>query len=405
MTEIFMEEKMRKFLVLTLVLALSMVSCSNKCDFKKQQTPALYEATFVESSGTGEMMIKATGIGCSVEEALEEAKKTAVWFVLEGGDKPILKTQGEKTRAYGLEMQMYANPVKYIRWISDIKSKKKEGGKTKVTYLFKIDVAMIQQELAAAEIITSTEDLGESMGLPTVSVFADKGGDFAKTAVSALQEYFQDNSFEVYKAAQGDTVNKIVAKMAALEGAETDPMHDMALSLGTDVYAKVNYSGSGSKASVAVEVFETASGKMLGTTTGFSAERRVSDANALVQEAVNDAGAKVVSQIRKEWMEMVKKGKPFKVAVLSNSSDGAAVDEAVYGALKGLSSRPIKRQAGGKSTFSYIVYLKDIPNAYELFQALKKAYSGPGQLEKVSDAGSFLVIKAAGNGEVELVIE
>ena len=401
----FMEEKMRKFLVLTLVLALCLAGCSNKCDFKKQQTPALYEATFVESSGTGEMMIKATGIGCSVEEALEEAKKTAVWFVLEGGDKPILKTQAEKTRAYGLEMQMYANPVKYIRWISDIKSKKKEGGKTKVTYLFKIDVAMIQQELAAAEIITSTEDLGESMGLPTVSVFADKGGDFAKTAVSALQEYFQDNSFEVYKAAQGDTVNKIVAKMAALEGAETDPMHDMALSLGTDVYAKVNYSGSGSKASVAVEVFETASGKMLGTTTGFSAERRVSDANALVQEAVNDAGAKVVSQIRKEWMEMVKKGKPFKVAVLSNSSDGAAVDEAVYGALKGLASRQIKRQAGGKSTFTYIVYIKDMPNAYELFLALKKAYSGPGQLEKVSDAGSFLVIKAAGNGEVELTIE
>ncbi|MBR4531099.1 hypothetical protein IKO70_01660 [bacterium] len=396
---------MRKFLVLMLVLALCFAGCSSKCDFKKQQTPALYEATFVESSGTGEMMIKATGIGCSVEEALEEAKKTAVWFVLEGGDKPILKTQAEKTRAYGLEMQMYANPVKYIRWISDIKSKKKEGGKTKVTYLFKIDVAMIQQELAAAEIITSTEDLGESMGLPTVSVFADKGGDFAKTAVSALQEYFQDNSFEVYKAAQGDTVNKIVAKMAALEGAETDPMHDMALSLGTDVYAKVNYSGSGSKASVAVEVFETASGKMLGTTTGFSAERRVSDANALVQEAVNDAGAKVVSQIRKEWMEMVKKGKPFKVAVLSNSSDGAAVDEAVYGALKGLASRQIKRQAGGKSTFTYIVYIKDMPNAYELFLALKKAYSGPGQLEKVSDAGSFLVIKAAGNGEVELTIE
>ena len=388
-----------------LVLALSLVGCSNKCDFKKQQTPALYEASFVESTGTGEMMIRATGIGCSVEEALEEAKKTAVWFVLEGGDKPILKTQAEKTKAYGLEMQMYANPVKYIRWISDIKSKKKEGGKTKVTYLFKIDVAMIQQELAAAEIITSTEELGENIGLPTISVFADKGGDFAKTAVSALQEYFQDNSFEVYKAAQGDTVNKIVAKMAALEGAETDPMHDMALSLGTDIYAKVNYSGSGSKASVAVEVFETATGKMLGTTTGYSAERRVSDANALVQEAVNDAGAKVVSQIRKEWMEMGKKGKPFKLAVLSNSTDGAAVDEAVYGALKELSTRQIKRQAGGKSTFSYIVYLKDIPNAYEFFLALKKAYRGPGQLEKVSDAGSFLVIKAAGNGEIELTIE
>jgi len=46
-----------------------------------------------------------------------------------------------------------------------------------------------------------------------------------------------------------------------------------------------------------------------------------------------------------------------------------------------------------------------MPNAYELFLAVKKAYGGPGQLEKVSDAGSFLVIKAAGNGEIELTIE
>ena len=304
---------------------------------------------------------------------------------------------------------MYQNPEKYVRWTSDLKSKSKNDNKTKVTYLFKVDVAMLRQELAAAGVIATMEEVGEEIGLPTISVFADKGGDYAKTAVAVIQEYFQDNDLEVYKASQGAAVDKIVNKISMLEGADTDPMHDMALSLGTDIYAKVNYSGVrgsiGMKVSVVVEVFETASGKMLGSTTGYSAERKVTDPNSLVQEAVNDASSKVLSQIKKEWMKMAKSGKPFKITVLSSSSDGAAVDEAVYGALKKLTKKPIKRQAGGKSTFTYIAYIKGFSNAYELFQAVKKGYSGPGQLEKVSDSGSFLVFKAAGSGEIELVIE
>lgn len=403
-----------KRIVVSLTVAVAMLfsSCGSApvCNANTQPAPASYEASFVESSGTGEMMIKATGIGCTMEEATAEAKKTAIWFVLEGGDKPILKSPAEKTKAVGLAQQMYANTAKYIRYQSEVKGKSKQGDKTKLTYLFKVDVAMIKEELVSNEIIASEDEIGEQIGMPTISVFADKGGDYAKTAVAVIQEYFTDNSFEVYKAEQGDKVNNLVSKISTLEGAETDPMHDMALSLGSDIYAKINYSGGAgsmgtAKASVVVEVYETASGKMLGSTTGYSAERKVTDPNALVQEATNDASAKILSQIKKEWMEMAKKGKPFKITVLSNSTDGAGVDEAVYGALKKMSQRPIKRLAGGKSTFSYIVYIKDVPNAFELFQSLKGTYSGPGKLEKVSDTGSFLVFKAASSGNIELTIE
>jgi len=403
---------MKKILVSLITFVFVFTGCGSapKCNPNQKATPALYEASFVESSGTAETMIKATGLGCTIDEASKEAKKTAIWFILEGGDKPLLKNQAEKMKAVGLAQMMYANPAKYIRWQSGIKSKKKEAGKVKITYLFKVASGLMKEELVAAEIITSEEAIAEDIGLPTLSVFVDKGGDFAKTAKTVMQEYLQDNSFEVYAAAQQNKVNNIVSKISALEGAATDPMHDMALSLGSDIYVKINYSGGGSgmgtaKASVAVEVFETASGKLLGSTTGYSAERRVTDPNALVQEATNDASAKVISQIKKEWMKMAKKGKPFKVTVLSNPTDGAKVDEAVYGVFKSLTKRPIKRLGGGKSTFSYIVYIKDLPNAYELFMKVKAAYSGPGSLEKVSDTGSFLVFKATSTGEIELTIE
>jgi hypothetical protein len=272
---------------------------------------------------------------------------------------------------------------------------------------------MITEQLVANGIITAASDIAETIGLPSIAVFADKGGDWGRTAVAVMQEYFQDNSFEVYASAQQSKTNDLVSKISKLEGAETDPMHDLALALGSDIYAKINYSGGGShvggtataKASITVEVFETASAKMLASTTGYSAERRVSDVNALIQEATNDASSKVISQIKREWMKMAETGKPFKVTVLSNSTDGARVDEAVYGMLRNMSKRPIRRQGGGKSTFSYIVYIKDVPNAYELFLNMRDKYNGPGQLEKVSDTGSFLVFKATSSGEIELEIE
>ncbi len=408
--------KLKLTILAASALVLSLVGCGKNapsCKPHQGPRPMSYQATFVESTGTGEVMVKATGKGCSMNDAMLDAKRAAIWFLLESGDKPILKSPAEKMKAVGLENEIFNNPDMYIRWKSGVKSKKKEGSYLLVTHVFKIDVATLSERFTTSGIIQSEDEIAEAIGLPTIAVLPTNTTDANVTSVAVFQEYLQDKEFEVYVAAQGAKVNNLVGKLSALEGSEPDPMHDMALSLGSDVYITVNVSGGQRhvggmktmKASVQVQAYETASGKLVGSSTGYSAERSVADFNPLVQEGSNDAAAKVLSQIKKEWMKMAKKGKPFKITVLSNSADGAKVDEAIYGALKSLSKRPIKRQAGGKATFSYIAYVKDVPNAYELFQKIKKSYSGPGSLEKVSDTGSFLVFKAAGSGEIEIEIE
>ncbi len=407
---------MKKSLVFSLFFSLIlMVACGSEptCTPHKGPKPLSYEVTFVESSGTGEMMVRATGMGCTIEQASLDARRAAIWFVLEGGDKPILKNASEKMKAVGIEQQMFENPAPYIRYQSPVKSKTRQNGKLKVAYVIKLDTGMITEKMASIGIIASEEDLGEELGLPTLAVIPKVHDQFSNTTVAVMQEYLQDKSFEVLVVDQNSQVNNLVKKLSTLEGGEPDPMHDMALSLGSDIYISVSASlATGSaggmetaKASVQIQAYETATGKLVASTSAYSPERQVTDKNALIQEATNDAAAKVVSQIKKEWMKMAKKGKPFKITVLSNSSDGPAVDGAVYGALKELSKRPIKRTAGGKATFSYIAWIKNIPNAYELFGAIKQHYKGPGQLEKVSDTGSFLVFKATGNGEIEISIE
>ena len=88
---------MKHFIVSILILSTVFLCTGNlfakkKCESNKNPTPAIYEASFVESSGTSEVMVKASGVGCSMDEAAKEAKKTAVWFVLESGEQPILKS-------------------------------------------------------------------------------------------------------------------------------------------------------------------------------------------------------------------------------------------------------------------------------------------------------------------------
>ena len=402
-----------KILAGTTVLAtFYLFSCGEPvCKMPLTVEPLSKQASFVESTTTGESMIRATGKGCTFEQATKDAKKAAIWYVLYAGDRPILKTPEEKRKAESVVKEILQNPDQYIRWQSDVKSKRKEGNFILLTYLFKVDVNGLTEKLQEAGVIESTEDIAEEIGLPTIAVLSRDDSSEALVAITTLQEYLQDRDFEVYVKEQGTKINNIVKKIATLEG-KADPMYAMALQFGSDIYVdvsvKVNqrykYGHPFYKAIVNVKAYETATGKLVGASTGYSVEREVSSPEVVVQEAANDVADKITSQIKKEWVKEAKKGKPFKLVVFTTEGIAPKVDEAIYMALRKLSKRPVKRLASGNSMMSYIAYIKDVPNAFELYMKLKDYYNGPGKVEKVLDAGSFLVIKV-GDGSSEIVIE
>jgi hypothetical protein len=383
-----------------------------KCTMPAGVEPLSHQATYVESYSTGETLVRATGKGCNFQQATLDAKRAAIWFLLYAGDKPILKTYQEKQKAKPIVDQILSNPDLYIRWQSDVKEKKFIGPYMLLTYLFKIDVNALTQRLVQAGVIASVEELSEEVGLPTIAVIPANNAPGINTAVTVFQEYLQDRDFEVYVAEQNQVLNKIVKKVATLEG-NVDPYYATALQLGADVYVKVRvsvekelaYGREFKKASVAVNAYETATGKQIGATTGYSPPRTVVSVDAIVQEAANDAADKITSQIKKAWIKEVKKGHPFKIVVLTTPEDMSKVDQELYSVvLKKLTRRPIKRAASGQNMISYVVYVKNMANAYDLFIKMKELYHGPGTLQKVMDAGSFLIIKA-GNPSEEITIE
>ncbi len=383
------------------------------CKMPQGVEPLSKQATFIESTSTGESMIRATGKGCDIESATLDAKRAALWFVLYSGDRPILKTPEEKAKAKPVVEEILKNPDQYIRWQSDVKDKKYEGAYVLLTYLFKVDVNGLKEKLQSAGVIKNVEEIAEEIGLPSIAVIpVQSNKEGIKTAITTFQEYLQDRDFEVFIPEAGAKVNEIVKKVTMLEG-KVDPYYALALQLGSDVYVKVDvnvskeykYGQTFTKAVVMATAYETATGKQIGSSTGYSPERAVSLVDAVVEEAAHDAADKITSQIKKSWIKEAKKGKPFKVVVISSEENFSKVDEAMYfGVFKKLSRRPIKRLASGKNTISYLVYIKDIPNAYELFMKIKELYKGPGKVEKVMDAGSFLIIKV-GAPEGEIIIE
>ncbi|WP_297445682.1 hypothetical protein, partial [Desulfurobacterium sp.] len=80
---------MKKKVTLLLVGLLLSTSCASTgkqlCRMSNTVEPLSREAQFVESSSTAEYIILATGKGCTVDQARNDARKAAIWFVLFGG--------------------------------------------------------------------------------------------------------------------------------------------------------------------------------------------------------------------------------------------------------------------------------------------------------------------------------
>ncbi len=382
------------------LIVLFFLSCAKKpeCVPNKSHLPLSKQATFVESTSTVEVIIRATGKGCSTESAIEDAKKAALWYLLYAGDRPILKTEEEKEEFEGVEKLIFSRLDDYIRWQSDIKDKRIQGVYTFVTILVKLDKGLLEDDLRKREVIKITEDILEEVGYPIIYVAYEN--DRGKIAATTLQEYLQDRGFEVFVKSGTEKIDNMIKEITALENI-ADPHFALALQMGSDILIKVDVTTSSrkvsgvrvEKASVTVQAYQSTTGKLLASSTGYSPERRVTDVGSVIQEAAQDAADKITFQIKKEWTRILERGRPFKVVVFADEG-GEVIDENVYSALKSISEGKLRRTASGKNVFTYIVYVKDVNNAFELYKILKTEYEGFGLLEKLMDTGYMLIMKA-----------
>lgn len=400
-----------KHITLVLILSLLLFGCGKKAVKPKPPAdfrPVSHQVTEIESTSSAESLLRATGKGSSVEYAIADARKASIWFLLYAGSKPLLKTSVEKTNMKHFEEKLYNNVDVYIRHTSPIKSKRKEGDTTIVEVLTRVDVAMLREFLVENSVIKASEDIADSIGLPSISIVTAKSDQGANIARNTLGEYLTDRDYEVTVVEQSGKLSKIVGKLSKLSGS-ADPAYAWALEAGNDVYIEVSantQTGKVSgvetkKASVTAKAFETSTARQLASTSGHSSERAASGHDTLIQEAANNVADKLISQIRKAWLKESKKGKWFKLVAFTSEEDANNIDRSLYRALKTLPAAKVKRLAAGKNTFQYQVRAQEVANAFELLDLLSQKYNGPGKLSRELETGTLLVIKA-GSGDIEI---
>lgn len=383
-----------KLILQSCMLSMAFVfsSCASTVPPAQSGAPQSFEAQFIEASSASEVLIRATGRAEDVGEAIADAKKVAVWYVLFGGEAPLLGTTG-RTKFDGIAANFWNDSAKWVRYTSDIKGKRQEGRLTLVDVVVKVDREGLRQSLVSAGLIADSAQVNEALNLPSI-IIRSNSEVLSMTVASALRK----SDFSLLSEEAQTKQHGILSQLAALEGI-ADPAYEAAMAAGADVYVKAqvtiesgNVAGiKTQKASVTLSAYDTATTQLLAAATGYSAERRA-DQSALTEEAAQDAALQLRSALTQAWGKALEDGKIFKVFMKSEAPISEEQEEAFVDALKALHQPKIKRQTSGSHIISYWVWSKTYADAYELYGALKSEYGGPGKLGKTLENGRLLVV-------------
>ncbi|MFN3820822.1 MAG: DUF6175 family protein [bacterium] len=334
------------------------------CAFLKAEggPPRSKQATLIESVSPTEILVRASGIGhwekgqgkkkdlenYLFEEALWDARRSAVWFVLEGGTDPLLRSSGERDAFRRWEEEFYdpSTVQLFIAWEgTDILNRQKREIRKKTEYeltiekAFKINKQAIQDWLVRKGVIQPTAEVAEVIGNPFIMVIPATGkgenpldllrqNSHLSHAAKVIEGYLTQRQYDVVVPEQQVVLAELTSAQQFIKGLEEDPSYALALSVGSDIYityeVKLEYEPRNTrKAVVNVRAYETTTARLLGTETGYSPTAQASEM-ALIENAVNDAIDKVLSRINAYWKEDLNRGVQYKVIV---TIEGAASPE------------------------------------------------------------------------------
>jgi hypothetical protein len=319
------------------------------------QMPRSNDAKLIESISPTEVMVEATGEFVSdkegggfmgsktnaqkeveekgMEMAVKDAKKAAIYFLLYNSTDAILGSADERDKFRRIEEDFFRmdNIEQFItfeeqRVRNSIKIKDGEG--IRVTKRFKVNKERLKEALVERDIIKATSDVTAKIGNPFVAVLPAVGEDqnpisvlknnqMAKQGVAAIESYLTARQYDVVVPEQQQQLSNLVSAQNTAAGNQEDIAYQLALSIGSDVY--ITFSGSvedggygGKKVAAQVRAFETTTGRLLGSETGYSqgGDRSTS---VQVEEAINDAIDKVLNRVNNYWADDLQRGIQYKV--------------------------------------------------------------------------------------------
>ena len=385
----------------------------------KKPIPPVDDAIILESTNPAEVLVEAKGVGYTTEEAIQDARRSAVWVVVEGGSDPLLQTQEERAKFSTIREEFYSVPM-LNKFISDetraiVERLELEGGIIKITKHFTVNKRMLDDELKGRGIIPPV-----ILPLPTIMVIPEvpKGQNpveimsedpTLKHAAQVIESYLTNRKYDVQVPEQKVTIDGLTEAQQAFKGMEDDYSYQLALAIGSDVYITFtldmqtrDVGGSTVRKAIAgVRAYETTTARLLGTETGYSEERPEADL-VVIEEAIHGAIDNVLSRINAYWKRDVQ----YKLVVSIQGDFDSDEREDIAFAM----SRVIKQNCKGsreniatEQTLDYLVWVepKQISDSRELYGVLRRDFPTEfprGQLRSINITGKLILLRVTETG-------
>lgn len=377
--------------------------------------PESRQATFIENTSPTEVLIKAKGVGGksglfglkeeeSVKLAEQDARKSAVYFVVYGGAglDGIIKSDEEKRKLAPIENEFFDNTniQKFVSWEAngfDSRVKLAGGEKIRVEKQFRINRKAIIDYLVDHRVIEKVEDVLEEIGMPTIMALPEvkagqnpltelQNNSILKQAASVIEAFLTQKKYEVIAPDQAQKIYEQQQAQMNVKGFEEDLSYAIAMSVGSDVYFTYSITidsrkvGSSEvrKVSAAIRAYETTTARLLGAETGYS-EESAAPAAALAEAAITNAMNNVLSRVNSYWQDDIRNGTQYKIIfnITGNFDDDTKYDiaDAAAKSLKSIANKT-KENVVTDKTIDYLVWIndKDLQSPSSLFRGLRKEF-------------------------------
>jgi len=195
----------------------------------------------------------------------------------------------------------------------------------------RVNKRMVEEYLVSKGIVKSHTEISEALGMPFVMVIPQTtkeespidllNSDFLyKKGAQIIESFLTARKYDVQVPDQTVTINELVGAMADNRGIAEDVSYLYALTIGCDIYITYTIDITSArlgtrKASVGVRIYETTTGRLLGTETGYSQEIQTSSDQVVMESAFNDCMDRVLSRMNAYWKDDIKNGMQYKLVV------------------------------------------------------------------------------------------
>ncbi len=360
--EVIVAIKIRSFVFGSLLLVISiLIACAKKFP----QYPQTFDAQITTSLDPENTEVIARGTWDHVEGAIVEAKMNAIWAVI----NTLAQTDEEKRKIEANKVKIFSNPDKYVRQEGGIKRTRTPDGRINVEIKAVVRKKLLEDDLVSAGLIQRREEIIEVLENPSIVVIPDekvKNQGWVEFGVNEVNSYFTTKKFEILNPDTIDKLYQMAEQIGIIEGLPQDPAAKIALSVGADIYVVIEGKfeegqvgkDKTTKAAASLKAFETTTGRLIGSSTGFSKELVAGPGKDRVtlSEAIRDAADKLITQIMDYWKSDIKKGKQFLIFVYGNF-ENLQKQADITSAIKNISA-DYKREVASKNLMTFRVWYK-----------------------------------------------